>query len=151
MFTYTATIIASLLPVVAILILFVLKETLTRIYVTIRLTAGLGVILKLFTNANMKEVFGVTTASVAGPLQYGKSLTDNQIRRRRGSLHWQCERQVKRVLQQRLPKKFAAIRDAASPKDNDRNDGRKKRRKPESFESDWRPLRRKKDHCERNR
>lgn len=56
------TTIASLLPVAAILALYFIHRTVVRIYVTIGMTALLGLLLKYGTNANMKEVFGATAA-----------------------------------------------------------------------------------------
>jgi hypothetical protein len=57
-----ATIIASLVPALTILWLYHVQTTGTRIGITIGMTALLGVILRLTTNANLKEIFGATAA-----------------------------------------------------------------------------------------
>lgn len=60
--TLLATIAASLLPSLIILWLFHVRRTVVRIWITVACTVGIGVILKLFTNATMKEIFGGTAA-----------------------------------------------------------------------------------------
>ena len=59
-----ATIIASLLPVLVILWLWHVKRTVIRIWITMGFTAGIGLVLKVFTNAEMKEIFAATAAYV---------------------------------------------------------------------------------------
>ena len=59
---FSATIIMSLVPALAILWLDHVQKTNTRIWITVGLTAALGVLLKATTNANMKEIFGATAA-----------------------------------------------------------------------------------------
>jgi uncharacterized protein DUF6594 len=60
--TLLATIAASLLPSLIILWLFHVKRTIVRIWITVGCTIGIGVILRLLTNASMKEIFGGTAA-----------------------------------------------------------------------------------------
>ena len=57
-----ATMLASLLPAIALIVLHFIPRTIVRIYVTVGMTAGLGLLLKYITRANMKEVFGATAA-----------------------------------------------------------------------------------------
>jgi hypothetical protein len=56
------TLLASLLPMVAILILYFVKQTLYRIAIGIGLTALVGLFLSLLTSAQTKEIFGATAA-----------------------------------------------------------------------------------------
>jgi hypothetical protein len=56
------TLLASMLPVLAILILYFVKRTLYRIAIAIGLTMVAGLFLKIFTAAQTKEVFGATAA-----------------------------------------------------------------------------------------
>ena len=60
--TLLATVAASLLPSLIILWLFNVRRTVVRIWITMGCTVGIGVILRLFTNASMKEIFGGTAA-----------------------------------------------------------------------------------------
>jgi len=60
--TLLATMAASLLPSLIILWLFHVKRTVVRIWITMGATVGIGIILKLLTNASMKEMFGGTAA-----------------------------------------------------------------------------------------
>lgn len=57
-----ATMLASLLPAIALIVLHFIPRTIVRIYATIGMTAGLGLLLRYITRANMKEVFGATAA-----------------------------------------------------------------------------------------
>lgn len=52
----------SLLPALAILVLNSIDTTNKSIYVTIGLTGGLAVLLRVITNANLKDVFAATLA-----------------------------------------------------------------------------------------
>jgi hypothetical protein len=56
------TAVCSLLPALMILWLNSVETTRTRIYITIGATAILGFFMKLFTNANLKEVLATTIA-----------------------------------------------------------------------------------------
>jgi hypothetical protein len=56
------TLLASMLPVLAILILYFVKRTLYRIAIAIGLTMVAGLFLKIFTAAQTKEIFGATAA-----------------------------------------------------------------------------------------
>lgn len=60
--TLLATMAASILPSLIILWLFYVKRTVLRIWITIGCTVGIGLFLKVFTNANMKEIFGGSAA-----------------------------------------------------------------------------------------
>jgi hypothetical protein len=57
-----ATIIASLLPALVILWLDHVKSTSVRIWITVGFTTGIGIALRIFTNASMKEIFAATAA-----------------------------------------------------------------------------------------
>ena len=57
-----ATIVASLVPSLTILWLYRVQRTVTRIRITIGLAVLIGVILRVATKANMKEIFGITAA-----------------------------------------------------------------------------------------
>ena len=57
-----ATMLASLLPAIALVVLHFIPRTIVRIYATVGMTAGLGLLLRYITRANMKEVFGATAA-----------------------------------------------------------------------------------------
>ena len=54
--------IASLLPVLAILALYYVEDMLKRIGITICLTSLFGFAMNLFTSATVKEVFGASAA-----------------------------------------------------------------------------------------
>lgn len=56
--------IVSLLPAFAILVLNSIDTTNKRIYVTIAFTGGLAILLRVMTDANLKEVFGATLGYV---------------------------------------------------------------------------------------
>ena len=56
------TLFAAMLPVLAILVLYFVKDSLHRINIAIGMTAGAGVFLKIFTAADTKEIFGATAA-----------------------------------------------------------------------------------------
>lgn len=58
------TIVTSIFPGLILLLLFHIKRTSVRIYITIGLAAVLGIILRGFTNAKMKEIFVATAAYV---------------------------------------------------------------------------------------
>lgn len=60
--TFLATITASLLPTLIILWLFHVRSTVTRIWITMGCTSGIGLLPGLLTNATMKEIFGGTAA-----------------------------------------------------------------------------------------
>ena len=60
--TVLFTMIASLLPALTVLWLYHVNETATRIYITIGLTAAVGVFMKVLTNASLKEILGATVA-----------------------------------------------------------------------------------------
>ena len=62
--TVLATIAVSLLPSLIMFWLFHVKRTITRIWVTIGSTVCIGVLLRIFTTATMKEIFGGTAAYV---------------------------------------------------------------------------------------
>ncbi|KAI4943407.1 hypothetical protein J4E91_009316 [Alternaria rosae] len=62
--TLLATIAISLLPSLIILWLFHVKRTIIRIWITIGATITIGVLLRIFTTATMKEIFGGTAAYV---------------------------------------------------------------------------------------
>ncbi|KAI4626122.1 uncharacterized protein J4E87_004622 [Alternaria ethzedia] len=62
--TLIATIAVSLLPSLIMFWLFHVKRTITRIWVTIGSTVCIGVLLRIFTTATMKEIFGGTAAYV---------------------------------------------------------------------------------------
>ena len=62
LWTFAITLFASLLPVLAILVLYFVKHTLYRIAITIAFTAFFGVVLIVFTSAELEEVFGATAA-----------------------------------------------------------------------------------------
>src|SRR5262249_21237362 len=53
---------ASLLPTLIILWLFHVKRTVVRIWITVACTVGIGLFLRVFNNASMKEIFGGTAA-----------------------------------------------------------------------------------------
>jgi hypothetical protein len=57
-----ATIAAATLPVIAILILYFIKDTLRRIYVLIGLTVAFAVATKVLTSAKSIEIFAATAA-----------------------------------------------------------------------------------------
>ncbi|KAJ4556444.1 hypothetical protein HRR78_002105 [Exophiala dermatitidis] len=77
LFKLTATILASLTPAVTILILYYVRTTISRIGITIALTAAFGLILAFCTAANMKEVFASTTALAAVEVVFIGSTTTN--------------------------------------------------------------------------
>jgi hypothetical protein len=52
----------SLLPALIILWLNSVATTNVRIYITIGMTGGLGLLMKIATNANMKDILAVTIA-----------------------------------------------------------------------------------------
>jgi hypothetical protein len=52
----------SLLPALVILWLNSVATTNVRIYITIGMTGGLGLLMKIITDANMKEILAVTVA-----------------------------------------------------------------------------------------
>ena len=56
------TLLASMLPVLAILVLYFVKPTLYRIAIAVGFTTLVGLFLIVFTSANVKEVFGATAA-----------------------------------------------------------------------------------------
>ena len=60
-----AVVLASLLPVLAILALYYEKNTPKRIYITIGFTAAIGLWLSAFTSAKVNEVFAATAAFAA--------------------------------------------------------------------------------------
>jgi hypothetical protein len=62
--TLVSTIAVSLLPSLIILWLFHVKRTITRIWITIAFTVSIGVLLRIFTTATLKEIFGGTAAYV---------------------------------------------------------------------------------------
>jgi len=62
MSTLFATIASALLPIIAILVLYFVKSTLKRIYISIGLTAAFAVAMKLFTDAKKVELFAATAA-----------------------------------------------------------------------------------------
>lgn len=59
------TVLASMLPILAILVLYFVRPTLDRIAVAIGFTAFVGLFLIIFTSASIKEVFGATAAFAA--------------------------------------------------------------------------------------
>ncbi|KAL2419981.1 hypothetical protein ABEF95_009818 [Exophiala dermatitidis] len=77
LFKLTATIVASLTPAVTILILYHVRTTISRIGITIALTAAFGLILAFCTAANMKEVFASITALAAVEVVFVGSTTTN--------------------------------------------------------------------------
>jgi hypothetical protein len=56
------TVAAASLPVVAVLILYFIKNTLKRIYVLIGLTVAFAISTKLLTSAKSIEIFAATAA-----------------------------------------------------------------------------------------
>ena len=62
--TLLATIGMSLLPSLIILWLFHVKRTMIRIWITMGATIIIGILLRIFTTATMKEIFGGTAAYV---------------------------------------------------------------------------------------
>lgn len=58
------TIVASLLPIVAIIVLYAVKGTWRRIYVTITFTALFGIAMAC-TSARKSEIFAATAAFAA--------------------------------------------------------------------------------------
>ena len=60
--TLITTAIASMLPALLILWLVNVEKTVTRIWITIVFTGVLGLLMKVATNANMKEIFAATVA-----------------------------------------------------------------------------------------
>lgn len=89
----TLTIITTvcLLPALAILVLNSINTTNKRIYTTIAFTGGLAILLRLLTNANLKEVFAVTLGFVHTPTIDVNMLCSRklQICRHRSSFHWE--------------------------------------------------------------
>ncbi|KAI4703769.1 hypothetical protein J4E89_009738 [Alternaria sp. Ai002NY15] len=61
--TLLATIGMSLLPSLIILWLFHVKRTMIRIWITMGATIIIGILLRIFTTATMKEIFGGTAAN----------------------------------------------------------------------------------------
>jgi hypothetical protein len=59
-----ATVLSSVLPLVAILVLDRFKDTRTRIYISVSITAVFAFILALFTNARRVEIFAATATYV---------------------------------------------------------------------------------------
>ncbi len=57
-----ATVVASIMPVIAILILFFIKSILKRIYVMIGFTFVFGAAISYLTPAKLVEVFAATAA-----------------------------------------------------------------------------------------
>ena len=55
-----ATVLSSVLPLIAIVILYRVKETQARIYIAVGITAGFALILALCTNARRVEIFAST-------------------------------------------------------------------------------------------
>ncbi|KAF2719953.1 hypothetical protein K431DRAFT_347565 [Polychaeton citri CBS 116435] len=60
-----ASVVASVLPVLAILILYVVKDTTNRIYITIAMTFVFALALAMFTSAKHHEIFAATSAFAA--------------------------------------------------------------------------------------
>ena len=54
--------IASMLPVLAVLVLFYIPKTTHRIGAAVGMTAFAAIFLRLFTSASVKEIFGATAA-----------------------------------------------------------------------------------------
>jgi len=63
--SFLAATLAAMVPVAAILGLFHIKHTLTRIYVLMGITCALAFGLKLLTSAKTTDVFAITAAFVA--------------------------------------------------------------------------------------
>lgn len=55
-----ATVLSSVLPLIAILILDHFQNTRTRIYISVGITAVFALVLALFTNARRVEIFAAT-------------------------------------------------------------------------------------------
>jgi hypothetical protein len=60
--TLFTTTIASLLPALVILWLVHVEKTVTRIWITVGFTGGIGLLMKIITNASMKEILTATVA-----------------------------------------------------------------------------------------
>jgi hypothetical protein len=61
---FLVTIIASILPIVAIIVLYAVKGTWRRIYVTIGFTTLFAISLAIFSSARRLEIFASTAAYV---------------------------------------------------------------------------------------
>lgn len=59
------TVLASMLPILAVLVLYFVRPTLDRIAIAIGFTAFVGLFLIIFTSASVKEIFGATAAFAA--------------------------------------------------------------------------------------
>jgi hypothetical protein len=57
-----ATVLASLVPTLTILWLYHVQRTVSRIGITIGMIVLLGIVLRITTKANMKEIIGATAA-----------------------------------------------------------------------------------------
>lgn len=72
-----STVIASLVPALAILALNSVADTNNRIYMTIAFTAMFGGCLATFTNASMKEIFTATATFAAVEVVFiGSAITN---------------------------------------------------------------------------
>ena len=60
--TITVTIFASVLPMLAVIALFYVKDTLKRIGLSISFSAIFGIALRCFTSARLKDIFAATAA-----------------------------------------------------------------------------------------
>ena len=60
--TFIATILSSMLPLLAVLVLYFVKETLQRIYVMLAFTLTFASSLAIFTSARRIEIFASTAA-----------------------------------------------------------------------------------------
>jgi hypothetical protein len=68
-----AIVLASMLPILAVLILYFVHPTLDRIAITIGFTVFVGLLLIIVTSASVKEVFGTTAAFAAIVVVYRDS------------------------------------------------------------------------------
>ena len=60
--TFIASVMSSILPVIAILVLYFVQRTVVRLYVTIGLTTLFASSLAIFTSARHHEIFAATAA-----------------------------------------------------------------------------------------
>jgi hypothetical protein len=60
--SFLAALLASMIPVLSILILYFIKNTLRRIYTLMGFTVLFALVLKLLTSAKTMDVFAVTAA-----------------------------------------------------------------------------------------